>query len=193
MTSNGVMVIATATPLIVAAIKAVSQLLALFHCRSKTKQFNSGFDFELMMWRQLLVSRGGKESAACHVYLRMWHPVLSRGEGCQLSSWSDHDSRHSPVHTPPKAKYTLSSIDGKKGIRHSLKWKKTKTMVSNQQETTFNTVCFTICGRRVISCWFVICYCFHSHTFLRCTQRGQADILALANGLPNNKLGGKCI
>lgn len=59
-------------------------------------------------------------AAASHMYLWLWHPVLGWGEGCQLSSWSHHDSRDGPVYAPPKANQAFSFIDGEEGIRHTL-------------------------------------------------------------------------
>lgn len=66
---------------------------------------NRGLTFEWWSDSNCLVFTSWKNVSCVffHTYLRMWHPVLGRGEGCQLSSWANHDSRHGPVYTPPKA------------------------------------------------------------------------------------------
>lgn len=75
MTSKGVMVTATATPLTMAATRAVSQLSGLSRCETKKHRSAATVIFHALHEGQSLL-----------MYLGTRHPVLGGGEGRQLSS-----------------------------------------------------------------------------------------------------------
>lgn len=121
MTSNGVMVIVTATPLIMAAMRAVRQLWGLNHCRHTFRhRFTSAAYSQGRAPTSLWVFMGSWIMCVC-ADLCARDPVFSRAERGQLSRWPHRDPRHGPVHPPPQTRHSLTPVDGQERARHALK------------------------------------------------------------------------